>query len=102
MFNKIIIALGSSTTVALIAFGLYSARELVTRTPICYWDSQNAFNAFDYSDTYSILLIGIGVGVMIMVTVSGLLNSMFSDDSSDYIENRLPPQKRNAQGRFIK
>ena len=63
MLNKLIIAIGSAMTIALISFGVYLARELVARTPIAYWHLETAHNAFDYADTYIILLVGVGIGV---------------------------------------
>jgi uncharacterized membrane protein YjgN (DUF898 family) len=73
MINKIIIVVASSLTIALISFGIYSARELVTRTPIAYWHLETAHNAFDYADTYIILLVGVGIGIGLMTTLNGLL-----------------------------
>ena len=63
MLNKIIIAIGSAMTIALISFGIYLARELVARTPIAYWHLETAYNSFNYADTYIILVVGVGIGV---------------------------------------
>jgi uncharacterized membrane protein YjgN (DUF898 family) len=73
MINKIIIVVASSLTIALISFGIYSARELVTRTPVVYWELETAYNSFNYGDTYMLLIIGIGIGIGLMTTLNGLL-----------------------------
>ena len=73
MINKIIIVVASSLTIALVSFGLFSARELVTRTPICYWDMQEGFSGLNYVETYMLLIIGIGIGIGLMTTLNGLL-----------------------------
>ena len=86
MLNKIIIAIGSAMTIALISFGIYLARELVARTPIAYWHLETAHNAFDYADTYLILLIGVGIGVCLMTTLMELRESSLANDYDDLVE----------------
>ena len=73
MINKIIIVIASSLAIALVSFGIFSARELVTRTPICYWDMQEGFSGLNYVETYMLLIIGIGIGIGLMTTLNGLL-----------------------------
>ena len=73
MINKIIIVVASSLTIALVSFGIFSARELVTRTPICYWDMQEGFSGLNYVETYILLIIGIVIGIGLMTTLNGLL-----------------------------
>ena len=73
MINKIIIVVASSLTIALVSFGIFSARELVTRTPICYWDMQECFSGLNYVETYILMIIGIGIGIGLMTTLNGLL-----------------------------
>ena len=86
MLNKIIIAIGSAMTIALISFGIYLARELVARTPIAYWHLETAHNAFDYADTYLILLIGVGIGVCLMTTLNGFISDSLANDYDDLAE----------------
>ena len=86
MLNKIIIAIGSAMTIALISFGIYLARELVARTPIAYWHLETAHNAFDYADTYLILLIGVGIGVCLMTTLNGFISDSLANDYDDLVE----------------
>ena len=86
MLNKIIIAIGSAMTIALISFGVYLARELVARTPIAYWHLETAHNAFDYADTYIILLVGVGIGVCLMTTLMELRESSLANDYDDLAE----------------
>jgi hypothetical protein len=86
MLNKIIIAIGSAMTIALISFGIYSARELVARTPIAYWHLETAHNAFDYADTYIILLVGVGIGVSLMTTLNGFISESLANDYDDLAE----------------
>ena len=66
MINKILIVIASSLAIASVSFGIYSARELVTRTPLCYWDVQKGFSGLNYADTYMLLLIGIAIGASLM------------------------------------
>ena len=73
MINKIIIVVASSLTIALVSFGIFSARELVTRTPICYWDMQEGFSGINYGDTYLLLIIGLGIGVALMTLLNSLI-----------------------------
>ena len=86
MLNKIIIAIGSAMTIALISFGIYLARELVARTPIAYWHLEEAFNSFNYADTYVILIIGVGIGVCLMTTIMELRESSLANDYDDLVE----------------
>ena len=86
MLNKIIIAIGSAMTIALISFGIYLARELVARTPIAYWHLETAYNSFDYADTYIILLIGVGIGVCLMTTLNGFISDSLAHDYDDLVE----------------
>ena len=86
MLNKIIIAIGSAMTIALISFGIYLARELVARTPIAFWHLETAYNSFDYADTYIILLIGVGIGVCLMTTIMELRESSLANDYDDLAE----------------
>ena len=86
MLNKLIIAIGSAMTIALISFGVYLARELVARTPIAYWHLETAHNAFDYADTYIILLVGVGIGVCLMTTLMELRESSLANDYDDLAE----------------
>ena len=86
MLNKIIIAIGSAMTIALISFGIYLARELVARTPIAYWHLETAYNAFDYADTYIILIVGVGIGVCLMTTIMELRESSLANDYDDLAE----------------
>jgi len=86
MLNKIIIAIGSAMTIALISFGIYLARELVARTPIAYWHLETAYNAFDYADTYIILIVGVGIGVCLMTTIMELRESSLGNDYDDLVE----------------
>ena len=86
MLNKIIIAIGSAMTIALISFGIYLARELVARTPIAYWHLETAYNSFDYADTYIILVVGVGIGVCLMTTIMELRESSLANDYDDLVE----------------
>ena len=86
MLNKIIIAIGSAMTIALISFGIYLARELVARTPIAYWHLETAYNSFDYADTYIILIVGVGIGVCLMTTIMELRESSLGNDYDDLVE----------------
>ena len=86
MLNKIIIAIGSAMTIALISFGIYLARELVARTPIAFWHLETAYNSFDYADTYIILLIGVGIGVCLMTTLNGFISDSLANDYDDLAE----------------
>ena len=86
MLNKIIIAIGSAMTIALISFGIYLARELVARTPIAYWHLETAYNSFDYADTYMILVVGVGIGVCLMTTIMELRESSLANDYDDLAE----------------
>ena len=86
MLNKIIIAIGSAITIALISFGIYLARELVARTPIAYWHLETAYNSFDYADTYMILVVGVGIGVCLMTTIMELRESSLANDYDDLVE----------------
>ena len=86
MLNKIIIAIGSAMTIALISFGIYLARELVARTPIAYWHLETAYNSFDYADTYIILIVGVGIGVCLMTTIMELRESSLANDYDDLAE----------------
>ena len=86
MLNKIIIAIGSAMTIALISFGIYLARELVARTPIAYWHLETAYNSFDYADTYMILVVGVGIGVCLMTTIMELRESSLANDYDDLVE----------------
>ena len=86
MLNKIIIAIGSAMTIALISFGIYLARELVARTPIAYWHLETAYNSFDYADTYIILVVGVGIGVCLMTTIMELRESSLANDYDDLAE----------------
>ena len=86
MLNKIIIAIGSAMTIALISFGIYLARELVARTPIAYWHLEEAFNSFNYADTYVILVIGVGIGVCLMTTLNGFISDSLANDYDDLVE----------------
>jgi len=86
MLNKLIIAIGSAMTIALISFGVYLARELVARTPIAYWHLETAHNAFDYADTYIILLVGVGIGVCLMTTLMELRESSLANDYDDLVD----------------
>ena len=86
MLNKIIIAIGSAMTIALISFGIYLARELVARTPIAYWHLEEAFNSFNYADTYIILVVGVGIGVCLMTTLMELRESSLANDYDDLVE----------------
>ena len=86
MLNKIIIAIGSAMTIALISFGIYLARELVARTPIAYWHLETAYNSFDYADTYIILIVGVGIGVCLMTTLNGFMESSLAHDYDDLVE----------------
>ena len=61
MLNKIILTIGSALTIALTSFGIWSARQLVETTPYCY--DGLSFNAFNYADTYMLLIIGVGAGI---------------------------------------
>ena len=95
MLNKIIIAIGSAMTIALISFGIYSARELVARTPIAYWHLEEAFNSFDYADTYTLLIVGVGVGVCLMAVLNGFMKSLLANDYNDLVDehNKLIDEK---------
>ena len=73
MIGKIIIVVASSLTIALVSYGIYSARELVTRTPICYWEVQEGFSGLNYADTYMLLLIGIALGTSLITTLNGVI-----------------------------
>ena len=75
MLNKIIIAIASSLTIALISFGIYSAREYVEREPVCYWHLETGFNSINYAETYILLIIGVGVGVLIMTVINAVLDA---------------------------
>ena len=86
MLNKIIIAIGSAMTIALISFGIYLARELVARTPIAYWHLETAYNSFNYADTYIILVVGVGIGVCLMTTIMELRESSLANDYDDLVE----------------
>jgi hypothetical protein len=86
MLNKIIIAIGSAITIALISFGIYLARELVARTPIAYWHLETAYNSFDYADTYMILVVGVGIGVCLMTTIMELRESSLANAYDDLVE----------------
>ena len=86
MLNKIIIAIGSAMTIALISFGIYLARELVATTPIAYWHLEEAFNSFNYADTYVILIIGVGIGVCLMTTLNGFISDSLANDYDDLVE----------------
>ena len=86
MLNKIIIAIGSAMTIALISFGIYLARELVARTPIAYWHLETAYNSFNYADTYIILVVGVGIGVCLMTTIMELRESSLANDYDDLAE----------------
>ena len=86
MLNKIIIAIGSAMTIALISFGIYLARELVATTPIAYWHLEEAFNSFNYADTYVILIIGVGIGVCLMTTLNGFISDSLAHDYDDLVE----------------
>ena len=86
MLNKIIIAIGSAMTIALISFGIYLARELVARTPIAFWHLETAYNSFDYADTYIILVVGVGIGVCLMTTIMELRESSLANDYDDLAE----------------
>ena len=86
MLNKIIIAIGSAMTIALISFGIYLARELVARTPIAYWHLETAYNSFDYADTYMILVVGVGIGVCLMTTIMELRESSLANAYDDLVE----------------
>jgi len=72
MISKRIIVVTSSLTIALVSYGIYLARELVTRAPICYWDMQEGFSGLNYAETYLLLLMGIAVGTSLMTTLNGL------------------------------
>ena len=73
MIGKIMIAVASSLTIALVSYGIYSARELVTRTPICYWDMQEGFSGLNFAETYMLLLIGIAIGTSLMTTLNRVI-----------------------------
>ena len=73
MIGKIIIVVASSLTIALVSYGIYSARELVTRTPICYWDMQEGFSGLNFAETYMLLLIGIAIGTSLMTTLNRVI-----------------------------
>ena len=73
MINKILIMLASSLMIAGISFGIYLAREVATRTPICYWDMQEGYSGINYGDTYLLLLIGLGIGVALMTLLNSLI-----------------------------
>ena len=95
MLNKIIIAIGSAMTIALISFGIHSARELVARTPIVYWHLEEAFNSFDYSDTYTLLIVGVGIGVTLMAVLNGFMDSSLLQNYNNLVEehNELIDEK---------
>ena len=73
MIGKIVIALASAVTIVASSGGIYSARELVTRTPICYWEMQEGFSGLNYADTYVLLLFGVAVGVGLMTTLNSII-----------------------------
>jgi len=70
MLNKIILTIGSALTIALTSFGIWSARQLVEKTPYCYDDV--AFNAFNYADTYMLVVVGIGIGIGVATIIRTL------------------------------
>ena len=72
MINKITLTLGSALTIALTSFGLWSARQLVETTPYCY--DGLSFNAFNYADTYMLLIIGVGAGIGLATIIRGILD----------------------------
>ena len=74
MINKIILTIGSALTVALTSFGIWLARQLPEKEPICYWDLETGYNSVNYADTYMILLLGIGIGIGIMVVLRELID----------------------------
>ena len=74
MINKILLLIGSALTVACTSFGIWFARQLVTREPICYWEEAMGHNSFNYLDTYMLLLLGIGIGLSIMVVLRELID----------------------------
>ena len=74
MLNKILLTIGSALTVALTSFGIWLARQLTEKEPICYWDLETGYNSINYADTYMILLLGVGVGVGIMVVLRELID----------------------------
>jgi len=73
MINKILIMLASSLMIAGISFGIYLAREVATRDPVCYWDMQEGYSGINYGDTYLLLLIGLGIGVALMTLLNSLI-----------------------------
>jgi hypothetical protein len=73
MINKILIMLASSLMIAGISFGIYSARELVTRDPICYWEIQSGFSGINFAETYMLLILGLGIGVALMTVLNSLI-----------------------------
>jgi nitric oxide reductase large subunit len=74
MINKILLLIGSALTVACTSFGIWFARQLVTREPICYWEEAMGHNSFNYLDTYMLLLLGIGIGLSIMEVLRELID----------------------------
>ena len=73
MINKIIIMVASSSTIAGISYGIYTARKVATTTPICYWDMEQGYSGVNYGDTYLLLLIGFGVGATLIVLFNSLI-----------------------------
>ena len=73
MIGKIIIALASAVTIVASSVGIYSARELVTRNPICHWEMLEGFSGLNYADTYVLLLFGVAVGVGLMTTLNSII-----------------------------
>jgi hypothetical protein len=86
MLNKIIIAIGSAMTIALISWGIYLARELVALEPTCYWHLEEGFNSFNYAHTYLILLIGVGIGVAVITTINELIKSALLENYNSLVE----------------
>lgn len=74
MINKIILLIGSALTVACTSFGIWFARQLADRQPICYFEEAMGYNSFNYLDTYFLLIVGVGVGVSLMVVLRELID----------------------------